>query len=337
MDFRRLKYYRHNALMLIVSADQHILTTITQYLGSERYSFITETSGERAWEIILHKKPAIVLADWHIPDVSGVALCHRVKVNLEHPDLMTTYFVLIVDALNNQQRQIGLDAGVDEFLSNSIDGSELRARLRTGLKVSALTQSLIWTNQKLLAQNDLLDTLNLVDPLTKALSEQAFVEIVPKMMQLFKGYGAYQSYSFLSLLIIDIDRFQPIVDSYGEQVGNETLKAIVGRLSNNCEANSLIYRYGLDEFACITPHNDAASGKQLSQNLLASISSHPISVSSALLFPLTISVGGVVTTLASLSQQNLDRSFGKLVALAEHSLHQAQCAGGNQDYIKELI
>ncbi|WP_190316025.1 hypothetical protein [Pseudanabaena sp. UWO310] len=49
-------------------------------------------------------------------------------------------------------------------------------------------------------------------------------------------------------------------------------------MSNNGEANSLIYRYGLDEFACVTPHNDAASGKQLSQNLLASISSHPIFV-----------------------------------------------------------
>ncbi|MDG3493156.1 MULTISPECIES: hypothetical protein [Pseudanabaena] len=49
-------------------------------------------------------------------------------------------------------------------------------------------------------------------------------------------------------------------------------------LSHNCEANSLIYRYGLDEFACITLHNDAASGKQLSQNLLTSISSHPIFV-----------------------------------------------------------
>ena len=336
MDFRRLKYYRHNSLILVTSGDHQILSAIAEVLTAEKYNFITETSGEKAWEIILQKKPAIVIADWKIPDVSGLALCHRVKTNLEHLELMTTYFILIVEASNSQQRQIGLDTGGDEFLSNPIDRSELKTRLRTGLRISALIESLTWTNQRLLAQNDLLDALTLSDPLTKVLSEQAFEAVMPKMMMQFKGLGNYKNYRFLSVLIIDIDNFKRITQSYGEQIGNETIKAIAGRLSHSCMANSLIYRHGLDEFVCVTPHSDADSGLQLSLNLLASIRSHPIAVSSGLLFPLTISIGGVVMTLEDQNQQVSDISFGELVALAEQSLLQAQKSGGDRNYIEKI-
>lgn len=334
MDFRRLKYYCHNSLILVTSGDRQVLSAISEVLKSEKYNFITETSGEKAWEIILQKKPAIVIADWTIPDVSGLALCHRSKSNLEHPDLMAIYFVLIVKDSNSQQRQIGLDTGVDEFLNKPIDSSELKARLRTALRLTALTQSLTWANQRLLAQNELLDALSLCDSLTKVLSAQAFATVMPKMMQQLKGFVTYKSYRFLSVLIIDIDLFKSIVDSYGEKIGDEAIKAIAGRLSNSCMANSLIYRHGLDEFVCVTPHGDTASGIQLSLNLLTSIRSHPIAISSGLLFPLTISIGGVVTALENQNQQIPDLSFDELVSLAEQSLLQAQKSGGNRDYIE---
>jgi two-component system, cell cycle response regulator len=336
LDFRRLKYYCHDSLILVISGDRQILSAIAEVLTAEKYNFITETSGEKAWEIILEKKPAIVIADWTIPDVSGLALCHRVKTNLEHLELMTTYFILIVEAANSQQRQIGLDTGGDEFLSNPIDSSELKTRLRTGLRISALIQSLTWTNQRLLAQNDLLDALTLSDPLTKVLSEQAFEAVRPKMMMQFKGLGNYKSYRFLSVLIIDIDNFKQITESYGAQIGNESIKAIAGRLSHSCMANSLIYRHGLDEFVCVTPHSDTESGLQLSLDLLASIRSNPIAVSSGLLFPLTISIGGVVMNLENQNQQMSDISFGELVSLAEQSLLQAQSSGGDCDYIEKI-
>jgi two-component system, cell cycle response regulator len=333
LDFRKLKYYRHNSLILVISGDRQLLATIAEVLTTEKYNFITETSGEKAWEIILEKKPAFVIADWTIPDVSGLALCHRVKENLEHPELQTTYFVLIVEVSNAQQRQIALDTGVDEFLNNPVDHSELKARLRTGLRLTALTQSLTWTNQRLLAQNDLLDALSLSDPLTKVLSEQAFAGIRQNIMSQFRGFGTYKSYSYLSVLIIDIDRLNSIVQSYGERIRDEAIKAIAGRLSHSCAANSLIYRHG-DEFACVTPHHDTESATQLSLNLLSSIRSHPIAVSSGLLFPLTISIGGVVASLENQNQQMHDINFDELVALASHSLLQAQKSGGDRNYIE---
>ena len=333
MDFRRLKYYRQNSLILVTSGDLHLISAIAEILTVEKYNFITASNGETAWEIILQKQPAIVLADWTVPDISGLSLCHQVKASLEYPELISTYFILIVEALNEQQRQIGLDTGVDEFLSNPISKSELKTRLHTGLRINALVQSLTWTNQRLLAQNDLLDVLTLSDPLTKVLSAQAFAGIIPKMMQQFQGLGTYKSYGFLSVLLIDIDLFSKITQSYGTIIGDEAIKAIAGRLTHSCSGNSLIYRYGLDEFACVTPHFDAENCEQLASDLLASIRSHPISVSSGLLFPLTVSIGGVVTVLSS---QNTDISFGELVSTSARSLLQAQQSGGDRAYIEEI-
>jgi diguanylate cyclase (GGDEF)-like protein len=341
LDFRRLKYYRHNLLILVTSGDRELVSAIAQTLESGKYNFITASNGEEAWQMILEKKPTIILSDWATPDVSGLALCHRVKASIDHPELIATYFVLIVDALNQQQCQIGLDTGVDELLSKPIDHSELKTRLRTGLRVSALMQSLTWANQRLLAQNDLLEALTLSDPLTKVLSIQAFSGIMPKMMQQFKGFGNYKSFSFLSVLIIDIDNFQRINQSYGEQIGNETIKAIAGRLSHSCVANSLIYRHRSDQFVCVTPHHDAESGVELSQNLLASIRSHPIAVSSGLLFPMTVSIGGVVIALNNARNdrppQIVSPNFEELVEIAGRSLLQAQKSGGDRDLIEQIL
>jgi len=337
LDFRRLKYYRHNAVILFVSSDLQLNKAIADILTAEKYNYIFETSGEKAWEIILQKKPAIIVADWAINDISGLALCHRVKSNLAHPELMDTYFVLTVDAVNSIQRQIGLDTGVDEFLAKPIDPSELKTRLRTGIRVSALTQSLTWTNQRLLANGDLLEALTLSDPLTKVLSESAFEQVIPKLMRQFRGHGNYKDYGFLSVLIIDIDRFKHISQSYGSRIGNEAIKAIAGRLSHACGAKSLLYRHGLDEFVCVTPHLEPESGTQLGNDFLASIRSHPIAVSSGLLFPLTISIGGVVKALDNqqMANESPDINFAELVALSEQSLFQAQHSGGDRANIED--
>ena len=339
MDFRKLKYYRHNSLVLVASSDQQLLSTISEVSTAEKYNYIIASDGETAWQLILQKKPAIILADWTMSDVSGLALCHRTKSNLEHPDLAAIYFILIVEAFNYRQRQIGFETGVDEFLGNPIDQSELKTRLRAGLRTSALMQSLTWTNQRLLAQNALLDALTLSDPLTKVLSEEAFAGVIPKMMNQFRGHGNYKGYGYLSVLIIDIDRFHETVQFYGESIGNESIKAIAGRLTHSCMANSLIYRYGLDTFVCVTPHIDLSDSENLTNSLLASIRSHPIAVSSGLLFPLTISIGGVVIALDAQDLDDLestDTSFGKLVSLAEKSLAQSQKSGGDRAFIEKL-
>jgi len=326
-------------LILVASSDQQLLSTISDVSNAEKYNFIIANDGETAWQLILQKKPAIILADWTMPDVSGLVLCHRTKSNLECPSLVAIHFILIVEAFNYRQRQLGFETGVDEFLGNPIDPSELKTRLRSGLRASALMQSLTWTNQRLLAQNDLLDALSLSDPLTRVLSEKAFAGVIPAMMNQFRGYGSYKGYSYLSILMIDIDRFHETVQAYGESIGDEAIRAIAGRLTHSCMANSLIYRYGLDEFVCVTPHSDISDSDNLANNLLASIRSHPIAVSSGLLFPLTISIGGVVIALDAQDLDNLDRpdtNFGKRVTLAEKSLAQSQKSGGDRAFIEQI-
>jgi diguanylate cyclase (GGDEF)-like protein len=344
LDFRKLKYYRHNSLILVVSGDRQLTDSITAILASQKYNCIAVNNGTTAWETILKQKPAIVLADWATPDISGLALCHRLKANIEQPDLNSTYFMLMVED-QQQQYQIGLETGTDEFVSNRINAAELKIRIRNALRSSALIQSLTWTNQRLLAQNDLLDALSLSDPLTRVLSEQAFANIIPRMMQQFRGYGNYQGYGYLSVLIVDIDRFRQVTAAYGEKIGNEAIRAIAGRLTHNCAANSLIYRHGLDEFVCVTPHSSAAQGSQTANDLLASIRSHPIAVSSGLLFPLTISIGGITIALengiAKLnalqpSPDKPDFTFDDLVILAERSLLQAQQSGGDRAFVDTI-
>ncbi|MDX2254471.1 MAG: diguanylate cyclase [Pseudanabaenaceae cyanobacterium bins.39] len=337
VDFRKLKYYRHNSLILVVSSNDQVISLIASTLSVDKYNFLTVSSGEQAWNIILEKRPAIILADWTTPDISGLALCHRVKANLDYPDLMTCHFILMMESDQPLYRQLGFETGVDEFLNIPVDVFELKIRIRSALRSSALLQSLTWTNQKLLAQNDLLDALNLSDPLTNVLTEQTFTEVFPKMVKQFQGYGEYKSYGFLSVMVVDIDHFHRVIDGYGHKIANETIKAIAGRLIQACASNSLIYRYSLDKFVCVTPHENIPCCHTIANALVSCIRSHPISVSSGLLLPLTISIGGIIMTLdKQTSQEAKDMNFESLINVALTHLQQAKQSGGDRYLVAEV-
>ncbi len=324
--YRRDKEFKHvTPKVLIVEDDPTTRKLLARYLAEDGYQITLAETGESAWQQILTDRPNLIISDWCMPDISGMVLCQRIKSNTEHPELTMIYFILMTAYANMTYRVAGLEAGADEFLAKPLDPSELRARVRAGLRLSLITQSLLRTNQKLQTQNKLLESLSLTDPLTNALNRRALDQALPELINDL----SQKEIESITVLMIDIDHFKKINDTYGHIVGDEILKALVGRLKSSSFSNSLIYRYGGEEFACITTNISTQNTIELSHNLLLAVSNHKFSINGSLI-PLTISVGATIA-----NQDNLVDAF-TLLSQADQCLYRAKEQGRNCAQIYSL-
>lgn len=132
-----------------------MLAFVTMVLRKEGYALYQAASGEDAIELIETLSPALIVCDWMMPGMTGLEVCHYIK---SHPKLASTFFILLTAREEVADRIQGLDMGADEFVSKPVNASELRARVRAGLRLYQSTQDLKLLAQTLEDQKKLLET-----------------------------------------------------------------------------------------------------------------------------------------------------------------------------------
>ena len=100
------------------------------------------------------------------------------------------------------------------------------------------------------------------DPLTNMYNRRYFSEIAQKIVAMVK-----RSKEPLSLMMIDIDKFKNINDTYGHHIGDEIIKLLVSRLERIIRESDIAARIGGEEFALILPNTDVDSALKLAQKI----------------------------------------------------------------------
>ncbi|WP_436521602.1 GGDEF domain-containing protein [Actinoplanes sp. HUAS TT8] len=130
------------------------------------------------------------------------------------------------------------------------------------------------------------------------------------------GYG-------LGLLMIDIDHFKRINDTYGHPGGDRVLRELAQRLAAGARAGALLARYGGEEFIALIPHVTAGELPQIAERTRMAIADLPIAVTDQALITVTASVGAA----ASLSPAT---DPAELLRAADQALYAAKSAGRNR-------
>lgn len=310
--------------ILVVDDDPVTLKLASKYLRDEGYAVETASNGESGWALALKGKPDLIISDWSMPDISGIVLCQRIKANLEYPQLKNIYFILLTAYSDLKHRVYALDAGADECLTKPIDPSELRARVRAGLRLCLLAKSRTEVNRKLMVQNELLSLLDLTDRLTGALNRQAMDKALPRLLEKVRLGDKINGHDCLSILIIGVNDFQQIKDSYGHLIADEVLKAAFERLQDSVTSDTLLYRYDTEKFACITTDLGLVGSLELGKQILEAFSNHPITVDLGLNVQVTIDIGGAIAS------KDMQGSVKDPIAQAQQALDKATQKGRNR-------
>ncbi len=152
------------------------------------------------------------------------------------------------------------------------------------------------------------------DPLTGTLNRYA-CEIIYELEQ--KKFSRTQ-HPF-SLLLLDIDDFKSINDSFGHSIGDKVLKELTQLITQILREMDILCRWGGEEFVIILPHTDEAGAQMLTKKLLDTIASHTFPIE---YHRLTVSIGIFTVT-------SKDESLLSAIEKADFALYQAKHAGKN--------
>lgn len=155
-----------------------------------------------------------------------------------------------------------------------------------------------------------------VDPLTGANNRAALDKTLQRELEL-----AHRHQLLLSMIVLDIDKFKDINDSFGHTAGDYILKTLVTCIDETARGSDMLFRYGGEEFVLILSGTDSEGAKRIAERLRCAIEAYPF-VYDRQEIAVTASFG--VATLTS--RDDSTRLFNK----ADSALYQAKDAGRNQ-------
>ncbi|WP_088894092.1 GGDEF domain-containing protein [Leptolyngbya ohadii] len=219
-----------------------------------------------------------------------------------------------------QRHAAALAAGADAFLEVPLLETDpqgewralIRAQIQAGLRQ-------VRTYRELIRTNDLLSAIALLDPLTELNNRRAFEWELPRQIQ-----NARQREGLISLMMLDVDHFKFINDTYGHLVGDRALKVLAARLRHNLRFYDTPFRYGGEEFVLILNETGEQEVGMIANRLCQIISAQPFTIDETLNLKITVSIG------AATLQPEDDPKGISLLQRADDRLLKAKSQGRNQ-------
>ena len=164
--------------ILVIDDDPIIRRILQRMLQSQGYRVAIAETAAGGLEQALAITPPVILCDWRLPGaVDGLEICRRLK---EHPDLSMSSFLLITAHAETASRVEALEAGADDLLMKPIDMAELKARVKSGMRLCQLTRDL--KQQKQYLENELAEAASYVQSLLPRDTDKPPVKIQTRFL-----------------------------------------------------------------------------------------------------------------------------------------------------------
>ena len=325
-----------NASVLLVGDGDFPSSLVSGVRGFAALTIDSVPSTDEAESIIQTRPPDLLLLQSSLPD--NWKLCRTLK---QQRQLAWVYCILLEDRVNflsvsakNALVDLvnlttkALETGADAYLwlpqkwpepefafqgfpTQAAQNRLLEAQVRAGLHR-------VQSYRELARTNDLLSAIALADPLTQINNRRAFDWELPRQIK-----AARTKELDLSLMLVDIDYFKAVNDTYGHLVGDQALQMLAERLQYNMRFYDTLFRYGGEEFVILLSNTKPEEALIIGQRFCRLISDQPFPIKSIDL-SLTVSIGvsGLLPTD--------DRQGTNLLHRADQNLLKAKAEGRNR-------
>jgi two-component system cell cycle response regulator len=323
-----------DASILLIGSDEFLAPLLERIHNLVGCTIGVTASPSDAVRLVQAQQPDLLMIQGNLP--GSLELCAQIK---DQPRLAWIYCILLDTPAQmletawldrnweTESRGEALESGADAYLwlpQNDPAGKPLskagvllqdrlvRSQILAGLRM-------VKTHRELMRTNDILSAIALSDPLTELNNRRALDWELPRQIQ-----NARLRSEPLSLLMLDLDHFKSINDTYGHSVGDRALQLVSSRLRHNLRFRDTLFRYGGEEFVIILSGTDAQEARLVGDRLCRQIGDHSFGVDEGLNLHITISAG-----TGSLEPGD-DAKGDSLLKRADKNLLTAKATGRNR-------
>lgn len=309
-------------LRVLVADDESAgRTQLGQLLAAEDYQVTLAADGQQALQAAIRERPHIIVADWMMPEMDGLNLCRALRETAEGRHI---YFVLLSDHAKDDSVVAAFEAGVDDFVAKPFSPKVIVARLRAGQRVVRLEEEAAQDARNLrrfateyAVANRRLRQAALTDSLTGLPNRRYAME------RLEQDWSAStRNQRPLSVMMIDVDRFKSINDTYGHDAGDAVLKQVAAALRKAARTEDVICRIGGEEFLVISPDTGIQAAVKVADRFRAAVETLAFTAGSTR-YAITVSIG-VAERVPGQAKPDA------LIKGADEALYRAKRAGGNR-------
>ena len=266
------------------------------------YDVIAIDNGADAINIISSEKINLILLDIMMPDMDGYEVCKLLKSNKNTKDIP---IIFLSSKADEDSIEMAYDIGGIDYVTKPFKPKELLAKVRRELYLQDLQEEL-----KLLASTD---------PMTKLYNRRYFMEISKSILDLAK-----RNKRCSAIIMLDIDKFKNINDTYGHNIGDDAIILLSQTLQKFTRKSDVVSRWGGEEFVMLLSNTDFEGALVIAEKLRVTVENQVLVLEENQELKFTISIG--VSAVDTQNDLNIEAAINR----ADEALYEAKESGRNK-------
>ncbi|MCL2219745.1 MAG: diguanylate cyclase [Chitinispirillia bacterium] len=289
--------------ILVVDDEKSNLVFLTRILG-EKYTIYTAKDGASGIRKATELLPDLIMLDIVMPDISGYDVLTELKKQEATRDI-PTIFITAINSDDEEERALLYNA-VD-YINKPFKPNVVKLRVRNQIRIVNQVRTI--------------ERLSMTDQLTEIPNRRSFDGRLN-----MEWRRAIREKTYISLLMLDVDKFKTYNDVYGHQQGDNVLRAVARSLVQDMKRpGDFAARWGGEEFAALLANTDMMGALEVAERIRANVEKlHLTNCECSDAAPVTISIGVESVT------PDPNMSLDLFISAADNALYTAKKTGRNR-------
>jgi len=292
----------NSKVKILVVDDEKINLNILISLLGDKYEVYAALNAKKALETLDKKEINLILLDIVMPSIDGFEACGILKKQAHTQDIPVIFITVESDEKTIEE---AYDIGGIDFITKPFKPKELLAKVKRELHLQEMQQEL-----KLLASTD---------PMTKLYNRRYFTNASVHIFDLAK-----RNKTDLSMIMLDIDNFKSVNDTFGHKTGDDVIIHLANILHTQQRKSDIVCRFGGEEFLILLPNTTSENAKIVAEKIRGSVLQSSIYLNEKKSIQYTVSLG--VAAVNPQSETNIEEAIKR----ADKALYKAKESGRNQ-------